>query len=174
MTATTPMKCPKCGRVLKNGEDLFTGGDDGLHQNVLTHVKCPRFKILADSSERRTHPDFPSSIAWALVEPLRESCMRAHDQTLERLNERGGLSIAELYGHVMAPNDWYRTVTTVTKPGSGVDVVAWFHKWNVDSGELHDMEPTFCARGDALSKNDEIFAKWWDDRPMMLKRGGGK
>ena len=38
------------------------------------------------------------SVPWAFVEPHEERAMQNHGQTLERLAERGGLSIVELYG----------------------------------------------------------------------------
>lgn len=53
------------------------------------------------------------SVPWSLVEPLRERCARIHDQTLERLAERGGLGPEELWAHINAPEpfksrDWFR------------------------------------------------------------------
>jgi NTP pyrophosphatase (non-canonical NTP hydrolase) len=41
----------------------------------------------------------PTSVPWSKVEPLRLAALRGHQQTLERLAERGGLTVAELYGH---------------------------------------------------------------------------
>lgn len=38
----------------------------------------------------------PRSVPWDLVEPGRDQAMRNHDQTLERLAERGGLAPCEL------------------------------------------------------------------------------
>ncbi len=48
-----------------------------------------RFKVL-NSKPRETIP-------WSAIEPHRKQAERNHYQTLERLNERGGLSWAELY-----------------------------------------------------------------------------
>lgn len=50
-----------------------------------------------DRKEREEFPNFPTSIPWDLVEPHRAMAMRNHDQTLERLAERGGLSPEEFY-----------------------------------------------------------------------------
>lgn len=38
----------------------------------------------------------PSTVPWALVAPFAERALANHHQTLERLNERGGLSPREL------------------------------------------------------------------------------
>ena len=40
---------------------------------------------------------WPRSVPWSFVEPLRERAMQNHDQTLERLAERGGLCPTELW-----------------------------------------------------------------------------
>jgi hypothetical protein len=45
-------------------------------------------------SERKT---MPRSVPWSLVEPWREQAYANHEQTLERLAERGGLAPEELY-----------------------------------------------------------------------------
>lgn len=37
------------------------------------------------------------SVPWSWVEKFRENAMQNHEQTLERLAERGGLSWCELY-----------------------------------------------------------------------------
>lgn len=59
----------------------------------------PRFRVLRGQSrvptaERET---WPASIPWSLVEQWREQAERNHGQTLERLNERGGLAPEELW-----------------------------------------------------------------------------
>ncbi len=45
----------------------------------------------------RHFPDFPKTISFELLEPFRENIEARHGQTLERLNERGGLSPGEIY-----------------------------------------------------------------------------
>lgn len=44
----------------------------------------------------RNFRDYPTSMPWEMVEPHREQIERNHNQTLERLAERGGLSPSEL------------------------------------------------------------------------------
>lgn len=62
-------------------------------------------------------------VPWALVEPLRERAMSGHNQTLERLNERGGLSPVELYAlvHALPFSEWTKFRV--------VDVMVWFKGW---------------------------------------------
>lgn len=81
------------------------------------------FRVL-DSVERGVAPTIP----WRLVEPLRDKALRGHNQTLERLNERGGLSLAELYCHVhdVPFNNWFRWSHKERR----ADSLAWFKKWS--------------------------------------------
>lgn len=46
------------------------------------------------AAERETWPRY---LPWAIVEPWREQAARNHDQSLEGLNERGGLAPEELW-----------------------------------------------------------------------------
>lgn len=58
-----------------------------------------RFTVLRGQS-RIPHAErmaWPASLPWSTVEPWRERAKQNHDQTLERLNERGGLSPQELW-----------------------------------------------------------------------------
>lgn len=58
------------------------------------------FKILTDHTYKgkATHP---STIPWDLVAPFEAQAMKNHGgQTLEKLNQRGGLTVVELW-HVM-------------------------------------------------------------------------
>lgn len=75
---------------------------------------------------------YPSTVAWALVEPLRASAMRGHGQTLERLHERGGLSPMELYNHFFGVpfRDWMQN------KNESEHVVVWFRGWNVKGEQL--------------------------------------
>jgi len=38
----------------------------------------------------------PRTVPWAFIEQYRDGCLRNHDQTPERLAQRGGLSPAEI------------------------------------------------------------------------------
>lgn len=57
-----------------------------------------RFPVLNQQScrpsERKT---MPRSVSWAFVEKFREQAQANHDQTLERLAERGGLAPEEMW-----------------------------------------------------------------------------
>jgi len=57
-----------------------------------------RFPVLNQQhvrqSERKT---MPRSVPWAFAETFRDQAFANHDQTLERLAERGGLSPEEMY-----------------------------------------------------------------------------
>ena len=56
-----------------------------------------QFPIQVCDTRRHTHAvRAPRRIPWGIVEPGREQAMRNHDQTLERLAERGGLTPGEL------------------------------------------------------------------------------
>lgn len=55
--------------------------------------------------QSRGYPGIPSEIPWAIVANYGESAMRNHDQTLERLAERGGLSPCELIA-VLEQRQW--------------------------------------------------------------------
>jgi hypothetical protein len=57
-----------------------------------------RFRILNQQNcrpERRLK--MPESVPWSMVEPWRARIELNHGQTLERLNERGGLAPEELW-----------------------------------------------------------------------------
>jgi hypothetical protein len=60
-------------------------------------VEGRRFPILRDKGE-------VTSIPWELVEPLRAVARDVHDQSLERLAQRGGLSRWELAGLLVGVN----------------------------------------------------------------------
>lgn len=62
--------------------------------------KRPMFPL-----QSRGYPGIPSEIPWAIVANYGESAMRNHDQTLERLAERGGLSPCELIA-VLEQRQW--------------------------------------------------------------------
>lgn len=46
---------------------------------------------------RRKRPYLPKTIPFDLLEPFRKNIESRHGQTLERLNERGGLTPGEFY-----------------------------------------------------------------------------
>lgn len=52
------------------------------------------FPVLMDN--RKKFPTCPLSIPWAMIAPHERQALRNHDQTLQRLAERGGLSTCEM------------------------------------------------------------------------------
>jgi hypothetical protein len=62
------------------------------------------FRVMLDPR----HPKIkhPALIPWEVVAPHEKQAQRNHYQTLERLNERGGLSAVELW-HVVNDKDWH-------------------------------------------------------------------
>lgn len=54
-----------------------------------------RFPVMAESYNARLFP--PRSVPWAVVAPHEKQAKHNHDQTLQRLAQRGGLSALELY-----------------------------------------------------------------------------
>lgn len=58
------------------------------------------FKVLygyGSGVSRDASIGIPRFIPWEVAETFREQAFRNHSQTLERLNERGGLSPLEMY-----------------------------------------------------------------------------
>jgi hypothetical protein len=55
-----------------------------------------RFPVLMYYDERREFPDCPDDIPWDMIAPHEKWAMYNHDQTLERLAERGGLGPREI------------------------------------------------------------------------------
>lgn len=58
-------------------------------------VERRQFKLLLDDKARAA--GCPQSIPWDAIAPCESQALANHDQTLERLNERGGLSPLEAY-----------------------------------------------------------------------------
>ncbi|KKL12344.1 hypothetical protein LCGC14_2536710 [marine sediment metagenome] len=63
------------------------------------------FPVLGDPNVR--------GVPWRIVEPHRKQAMTNHDQTLERLAERGGLSLDELVA-VISGEHWHDVI--IRKP----------------------------------------------------------
>lgn len=62
----------------------------------LTNSTPKHFPILMRPSERQELPHCPTYIPWRIVEKFQNRAELNHQQTLERLAERGGLSPQEL------------------------------------------------------------------------------
>jgi hypothetical protein len=65
------------------------------------------FPVLLSGRERRTYPECPRTIPWSLIAPHEEQAQANHEQTLQRLAERGGLDPTELYA-VLRDQKWVR------------------------------------------------------------------
>jgi hypothetical protein len=76
-----------------------------------------RFPILRSGLAAAAAESCPRSVAWEVVEPHAARARENHQQSLERLAERGGLSPAELYAVVHDIN-WYDV------PAEGA-ILAW-------------------------------------------------
>jgi hypothetical protein len=72
-----------------------------------------QFRVLRGQSRvpRAERDLWPATLPWSLVEPWRAQAERNHSQTLERLNERGGLAPEELWlaAHGLSLRDLHKT-----------------------------------------------------------------
>lgn len=71
-----------------------------------------RFPVLQRTRAEIEH-GAPESVPWELIAPHEHQAMRNHSQTLERLAQRGGLGVAELWA-VLHDVDWQETRTRST------------------------------------------------------------
>lgn len=62
-------------------------------------MSARRFPVLRGQSDlsRDVRARWPRSVPWSFVEAFREQAEANHDQTLERLAERGGLAPDEMW-----------------------------------------------------------------------------
>lgn len=69
-----------------------------------------KFPVLWQPSDMRCkRPDrCPKSIPWELIEPHEQQALKNHDQTLDRLAQRGGLSPQEMIA-VLSDKHWRET-----------------------------------------------------------------
>lgn len=75
---------------MSDRDDLADGIMDDL--STIFRDTGKRFPILLQSNDDHG----PRSIPWRLIEPHREQVYKNHNQTLEELAQRGGLSWCEL------------------------------------------------------------------------------
>jgi len=61
----------------------------------MSQAHPPFFRLLTNHNYKG-FAKHPSVVPWDLVEPYRDQALKNHNQTLERLNERGGLCVQEL------------------------------------------------------------------------------
>lgn len=78
-----------------------------------------RFRVIRDQSRvpRAERDLWPASLAWSVVEPWRAQAEENHHQTLEVLNERGGLAPEELW--LAAHGLRLRELRRITKSAAG-------------------------------------------------------
>lgn len=55
-----------------------------------------RFPVLTCHADRARRPEWPQSVPWSFLAPHEEHAKRNHDQSLERLADRGGLDLSEM------------------------------------------------------------------------------
>jgi hypothetical protein len=82
----------------------------------------------------------PSSIPWSLIEPHAKQAQRNHDQTLERLAERGGLSPSEAIA-VLADRQW----TSIELTESVRQLTALVDSWQT---RAEGFDEALAARSD--------------------------
>lgn len=92
-----------------------------------------RFRVLRGQSrvpqaERET---WPADVPWSFVEPHRERALANHSQTLERLNERGGLAPEELW--CLVNDKPLRCIREVTELGAA--------EWLRGALDAHEARP---------------------------------
>jgi hypothetical protein len=97
---------------------------NGKHTRVPVDPSGKMFRVLNPGKKT------PHEIPWEFVEPLRASCLRAHHQSLELLNNRGGLSPREIYLHVQGAKLPWRV------SNDGFDCDAWLVSW-IAAGTSH-------------------------------------
>jgi len=55
------------------------------------------FRIIMERKDRDEFPECPKTVSSEILEPHRKQIERNHGQTLERLNERGGMNPMEIH-----------------------------------------------------------------------------
>lgn len=63
------------------------------------------FPVLLGPREKRMAPDCLRAIPWSAIAPYEDQAKRNHNQTLDRLAERGGLSPLEIC-YVCCRTEW--------------------------------------------------------------------
>lgn len=77
-----------------------------------------KFRILFQGGEAhfalKSHPEWPRFVPWEFIAPHNDQALHNHDQTLDRLNQRGGLAPEEMLA-VIDGVDWatYADIGTV-------------------------------------------------------------
>lgn len=83
-------------------------------------------------SDRATFDIKDKAVPWRLIEPLRGSVLMWHNQTLERIAERGGLGVFEMYAHTknLMPEMWLKLYPFAGPSKETKEMIkAWFEEW---------------------------------------------
>jgi hypothetical protein len=64
---------------------------------TISDADARRFPVLTPPHWKREYPAIPASVPWHLVAPHEKQAKTNHSQTLERLAQRGGLSVLEIH-----------------------------------------------------------------------------
>lgn len=96
------------------------------------------FKILKSYDDKR--PNLPTVFPWHLLNE--ENAIRFHSQTLERLNQRGGLSMEEIYCNITG-TDYFKVSFDKEK------ILTWIRQQiqnGADLGKSNHISPCpFCG-----------------------------
>jgi hypothetical protein len=101
------------------------------------------FKIL-EASFRKWPVDVPRSVPWEFLAPHERQALRNHDQSLARLNERGGLSPSEMV-RILEDRSWTmdeacKGTTDELEYQDWLKVKAYLEAWEKNHGNLETKE----------------------------------
>lgn len=107
---------------------------------------------LAAQWERRYPIQDGPSVPWYVMEPFEHQCQINHNQTLERIAERGGFGSAEAYAvtHGLKHRDLY---------GNGEEYKAAWYKFAEEANKAHvDLARLASARGQSEETREALAA----------------
>ena len=79
--------------------------------------------------------DCPQRVPWDFVAEHRQQCLNNHDQTPERLAERGGLGVAEMV-YVVRDERWPRLNQMMTEMEALPELRRLLREWKARTKEL--------------------------------------
>jgi hypothetical protein len=81
-----------------------------------------RFPVLGARDQVERGQEYPASVSWNFVEPFARQVSKNHNQSLNRIAERGGLSPEELWcvAHRRGLNEGF---TAIRK--TGINAIEW-------------------------------------------------
>lgn len=104
------------------------------------------------------------SIPWEMVAPYEQQARANHDQSLERLNERGGLDVGELWCVV------HGKPLRELRGRSRDEFEAWFGAWvkEYEQNDLRAQLATVTAERDAALARAEQAERERDELPEQI------